>query len=118
MSSVTKTQAQIDSEAAQNAIYAAANAKFIIDADIQIQQSIAQGLYFVHCKTSDNVNPTDLYAYYTNLGYEFHFPDFARNSKPSAPPSTDTGFWVSAWINTGLTKQKLEHPYRFIISWR
>lgn len=119
MASITKTQAQIDAEAAQDAIWAAANAKFIAEADIQIQQAIAQGLFFVNCQTSDDVNPTDLFTYYTQLGYQFQFPGYSKYSQPTAPPDEfRDGFYVSAWLNTGLTRQKLEKPYRFLIIWK
>lgn len=119
MASIPKTQAQIDANAAQAAIWAAANAKFIIEADLQIQQAIAQGLYFVNCTTSEDVNPTDLFAYYTNLGYLFQFPGYPKHSQPTAPPDEfRDGFYVSAWLNTGLTRTKLEKPYRFLIIWK
>lgn len=118
MSSVTKDQAQTDAEAALAAIYAAANAKFIADADIQIQQAIAQGLLFVNCTTSDDVNPSDIFTYYTQLGYHVEFPDFAKNSTPTAPPDSDSGFWVSSWINSGFSRTQLKKPYRFLIIWK
>ena len=118
MASITKTQAQTDADAAQAAIWAAANTKFIAEADIQIQQAIAQGLFFVNCQTSDDVNPTDLFTYYTQLGYQFQFPGYSVHSQPTADPDGMGGFFVSAWLNTGLTRQKLEKPYRFLIIWK
>ncbi len=117
MSSVTKDQAQTDAETALAAIYLAAKNRFIIDADIQIQQAIAQGLSFVNCTTSDDINPSDIFDYYTQLGYQVEFPDFPHGSKPTDPPDSNSGFWVSNWLNTGLTRQKLEKPYRFLIIW-
>ena len=118
MASIPKTQAQTDAEVAQAAIHAAANAKFIVEADIQIQQAIAQGLFFVNCTTSDDVNVADLFAYYTNLGYQFQFPGFGKYAQPTAPPESYSGFWVSSWVNTGYNKNKLEKPYRFLIIWK
>lgn len=117
MSSVTKDQANTDAEAALAALYAAANAKFIADADVQIQQAVAQGLLFVNCTTSDDVNPADIFNYYVNLGYQVQFPDYPKNSTPTAPPDSNSGFWVSSWLNTGLTRTKLQKPYRFLIIW-
>jgi len=119
MASIPKTQAQSEAEAAQAAIWAAANAKFIAEVDAQIQLAIAQGLYFVNCTTSEDVNPADLFTYYTNLGYQFQFPGYSKYSQPTAPPDElGNGFYVSAWLNTGLTRQKLEKPYRFLIIWK
>lgn len=115
MSSVTKTQAEIDAQAALDAIYDAANARFIANADIQIQQAIDQGLFFVNCTTSDDVDPAAIFTYYTDLGYQVRFPDYPKNSTPTAPPDSNSGFWVSSWLNTGLTRTKLEKPYRFLI---
>ena len=116
--SITKSQAEIDSDAALAAIYLAAKNRFIAAADAQIQQAIDQGLSFVNCTTSDDVNPQDIFTYYTDLGYQVEFPDFARGSTPTAPPDDQNGFWISAWLNTGLTRQRLEKPYRFLIIWK
>lgn len=116
--SITKSQAQIDAETALAAIYAVANAKFIVEADAQIQQAIAQGKFFVNCVSSDDINPADLFTYYTQLGYQVQFPGYPPGSQPTSPPDEQPGFWVSSWLNTGLTRTKLEKPYRLLITWR
>ena len=116
--SITKTQAQTDSLNNQADIYAAANALFYADVDAQIQQAISQGIFFVYSTTSENINPSDVFTHYTQLGYQVTFPGFSVNSQPTAPPDSASGFWVSSWLNTGLTKQRLEKPYKFLISWK
>ena len=116
--SITKTQAQTNALTNEASIHAAANALFYVEVDAQIQQAVAQGIFFVYSTTSENINPSDVFTHYTQLGYQVTFPGFSSHSTPAAPPDSDNGFWVSSWLNSGLNKQRLEKPYKFLISWK
>lgn len=117
MSTPTRSQAQIDAQAAEDALVAAANARFILASDIQIAEAINQGKFFVNCITEDNISPRTVFQYYANLGYGVSLPDYPTNLSLQ-PAELFGAYWINFWSNGGFIPQNLKKPYRFIIAWK
>lgn len=115
--SIPRSQAEIDAQTALDALTAAANARFIAAADIQITEAIAQGKFYVNCLTEDAIDPKTVFQYYADLGYGVAFPDYPTNL--SLQPAELFGpYWINFWSNGGFIPQNLKKPYRLIISWK
>jgi hypothetical protein len=115
--SITRSQAEIDAQAAFDAATAAANARFIAAADIQIQIAIDDGKFYVSCTTEDNIDPRTVFQYYADLGYGVSFPDYPTNLALQ-PAELFGAYWINFWVNGGFIPQNLKKPYRLIISWK
>jgi len=115
--SITRDQAQTDAQTANDDLTAAANARFIAAADIQIQEAIAQGKFFISAYTTENINPQTVFQHYTDLGYNVSFPDYPVNLALQ-PAELFGAFWVNFWSNGGFIPALLKKPYRFLIIWK
>lgn len=115
--SIPRTQTEIDAQAAHDALVAAANTKFIASVDLQIQEAVGLGMFWVNCITINDIDPKTIFDYYSNLGYVVSFPDFPGNL--TINPSGLFGVnWLTFWMNGGILPSLLKKPYRFIISWK
>lgn len=114
--SISKSQAETDAQAAQDALEAASATNFITAADAQIQEAIDQGRFYVNCLTFDeNVNPKTIFDYYTGLGYGVSFPDYPQ-SLALQPAQLFGEFWINFWTNN-MVPQVNKYPLRMLISW-
>jgi hypothetical protein len=117
MSSITKSQAEIDAQIAHDALVAAANARFIAAADIQITEAIARGVFFANCETFEtDIDPKLIYDYYAALGYKISFPDLPLHDLSQQPAQLFGEFWINFW-NNGLVPKNMKHPIRIIFAW-
>lgn len=115
--SITRNQAEIDADAAKAIAVTAANNRFIAAADIQIQEAIDQGQFFVSCSTTDDIDPQTVFQYYANLGYGVSFPDYPTNLALQ-PAELFGAYWINFWSNGGFLPRLLKKPYRLLISWK
>lgn len=115
--SITRSQAEIDAQTALDALTAAANARFIAAADIQIQTAIDEGRFWANCETIDDIDPKTIFEYYANLGYGVCFPDYPTNLALQ-PAELFGPYWVNFWTNGGFIPSRLKKPYRLIIAWK
>lgn len=114
--SIPRSQAETDAQTARDAITSAADALFIAAADIQIQDAVDRGLFYVNCETTEDIDPRTVFQYYADLGYGVSFPDYPTNL--SLQPAELFGpYWINFWTNGGFIPQRLKKPYRLIISW-
>jgi hypothetical protein len=115
--SIPRSQAETDANVAQAAVIAAADARFIAAADIQIQDAINQGKFYATCVTTDDIDPRTIFQYYANLGYGVSFPDYPTNLALQ-PAELFGAYWMNFWTNGGFIPQLLKKPYRLIIAWK
>lgn len=115
--SIPRTQAQIDAQAALDAVTAAANARFIAAADTQIQEAIDQGKFYCTCTTIDDIDPRTIFQHYADLGYGVSFPDYPTNLALQ-PAELFGAYWINFWTNGGFIPRLLKKPYRLIIAWK
>ena len=115
--SIPRDTAQTEAQAANDALTAAANARFIAAADIQIQTAITAGQFYVNCQTEDAIDPHFIFQYYANLGYGVSFPDYPTNLALQ-PAELFGAYWINFWTNGGFIPNHLKKPYRLIISWK
>lgn len=117
MASIPESQANSDALIAHTALVAAANQRFIDAADIQIQEAIVQGKYWVNCETfEENIDPKALFDYYAALGYKVSFPDFTAHDLSQQPAQLFGEFWINFW-NNGLIPSSTKLPLRIILGW-
>lgn len=114
--SITRSQAEIDADVALAAITAAANARFIAAADIQITDAIARGQFWISSTTTDNIDPETIFRHYADLGYGVSFPDYPSNLALQ-PAELFGAYWINFWSNGGFIPRLLKKPYRLLISW-
>lgn len=115
--SISRSQAETDATTANNAAIAAANARFIAAADIQIQEAIDQGQFWVSATTTDDIDPQTVFKHYADLGYGVSFPDYPTNLSLQ-PAELFGAYWVNFWSNGGFVPQLLKKPYRLLITWK
>lgn len=115
--SIPRSQAEIDAQTAHDALTAAANARFIAAADIQITEAIAQGEFWVNCRTEDDIDPQTVFQHYADLGYGVWFPDYPTNLCLQ-PAELFGAYWINFWSNGGFIPRLLKKPYRLIITWK
>lgn len=115
--SITRSQAEIDAQTELDALTAAANARFIAAADIQIQDAIDQGKFYCSCETQDDIDPKTIFQYYADLGYGVSFPDYPTNLALQ-PAELFGAYWINFWSNGGFIPRLLKKPYRLIIAWK
>ncbi len=114
--SIPKSQANTESTAAHDTIVAAANAKFIAAADVQIDEAIDRGVFWVNCQTFDlEVDPKTVFMHYADLGYKVELPDYPTN-RMLQPAELFGEFWVNYWTNS-LIPRDIKKPFRMIIRW-
>jgi len=119
MSSISKSQAEIDAQIAHDALTAAANTRFITAADLQIQEAINLGKFWIECISSDDIDPQVIFQYYADLGYGVSFPDYPVDMFLIQGPANLFGdLWVNYWANSGFMPSSLKKPYRFMIYWK
>lgn len=117
MASIPKSQAESESTTEHDALVAAANQRFIDDADAQIQEAIAQGKFFVNCTTFDaNIDPKAIFDYYAALGYGVSFPDYSHHDLSQQPAQLFGAFWSNFW-NNELVPAGMKLPLRIVIGW-
>lgn len=115
--STPQSIALTNAQAANDALTAAANTRFIAAADAQIATAISAGQFYVSCETLDDINPQTIFQYYANLGYGVSFPDFPTNLNLQ-PADLFGPYWQNFWTNGGLIPSHLRKPYRLIIAWK
>lgn len=121
--SIDRNTAFANSQAALNARLTAGDTKFIDDVDSQITSATALGHFEITALTSLNVSIITVYTYYTNLGYNVYFPDYANQNGQTLPsiinnPSNFFGYnWVQYWLNA-ITLYNIVNPARMTIAWR
>jgi hypothetical protein len=113
MSSIPASAALAAQKAQKAALTAADNALFIADADKQIRAAIALDVSFVSATTFGDVNPHDIYKYYTNLGYDVDFPDLIQGQR-FQPADLFGEFWLEYWNHT-LLPNFPKGPIRIVI---
>lgn len=115
MASIPASTALSEQEVAEAALVAADNARFIADADQQIQAAIALGKKEISMTTFGHVHPTDIFKYYANLGYNVDFPDLVQG-QAFQPVDLFGQFWVEFWNHT-LFPGRPKGPTRILINW-
>jgi hypothetical protein len=95
----------------------AANAAFIAAADLQIQEAVARGVFWVSTQTASDINPETVFKHYADLGYGVSFPDYPTNLSLQ-PAELFGSYWVNFWSNGGFIPSLLKKPYRLLISWK
>lgn len=117
MASIPKSQAESDSTTEHDTLVAAANARFIADADVQIQEAIAQGKFWINCTTFEaDLDPKAVFDYYAGLGYSVAFPDYSHHDLSQQPAQLFGAFWTNFW-NNELVPKCLKVPLRIVIGW-
>jgi hypothetical protein len=111
-----RTQAQTEAQTALDEVTAAANARFIAAADIQIQEAILQGEFWISATTTDDIDPETVFRHYADLGYGVSFPDYPTNLSLQ-PAELFGAYWINFWSNGGFIPRLLKKPYRLLISW-
>lgn len=114
--SLTKTQAELDAQAALDALVAADNALFIAAIDAQILEAIDLGHFYVSSTTWGNVDAKTIFEYYVALGYFVYFPDFPQCQNWS-PSNLFGPFWEAFWNHT-LFPRTAKNPIRLIIAFK
>jgi len=113
MATPTKDQANEDAIEAHEALTDAANAAWIVDADISLAQAIAQGKFHIAPLSNNKTCIKDIADHYNDLGYKV--------STPACPtmymqPAEYFGYlWDSYWSNRWICKCK--QACRIRISW-
>lgn len=115
--SIPRSTAETDAQTELDTLTAAANARFIAAADIQITEAIDQGLFWCDCITTDDIDPKTIFQYYAGLGYGVCFPDYPQNLNLQ-PAELFGAYWINFWSNGGFIPRLLKKPYRLIISWK
>lgn len=115
--SITRAQANTNSQAGDAAVKAAANARFIAAADQQIAEATAQGVYFINAISTDDIDPVAVAQYYLNLGYAVTAPEYSQNQSQPDPMDLFGDYWIDFWLN-GFIPQNMKKPYRFLIAWK
>jgi hypothetical protein len=121
--SIDRNTAHANSKAALDAKLQAGDTNFIADVDGQITAACAQGHFEVTALTSLNVSIINVYTYYTNLGYNVYFPDYANQNGQTLPsiinnPSNFFGYnWVQYWLRA-ITLYRITNPARITVGWR
>lgn len=106
--------ASTESQANNTTIQNAANANFISDATIAIQNAIALGDTSVNLNVPPLANIFYLQTYFQGLGYTFDIPN-TIGSTPPGPAALFGEEWFAFW-NGGFIGQSM--PSRFVnISW-
>ncbi len=114
MSIPARSVAQSETDTTYDAIVAAANAQFIAEVEVLINQAIEQGKYNLHLTTPPNVDPMYVNTYFFNLGYTISFPDaLTINGQPAQLFGELYEQW---WNNGGIPK--IQSPTRVIINWQ
>lgn len=115
--SIPRSTAETNAQIADDAIEAAANARFIAAADIQIAEAIAQGRFWVDCITTDHIGIRTVFQYYANLGYGVSLPDYPTNLALQ-PAELFGAYWINFWSNGGFLPHLIKKPYRLLITWK
>lgn len=121
--SIDRNTAYANSQAARNARLTAGDTNFIADVDAQILAATELGHFEITSLTNLNVSIIAVYTYYTNLGYNVYFPDYANQNGQTLPsiinnPSNFFGYnWVAYWLNA-ITLYNITNPCRMTFSWR
>lgn len=117
MASITKSQAETDSTTEHDALVAAANQRFIDDADAQILEAIDQGKFWINCTTFEaDLDPQEIFDYYANLGYSIAFPDYSHHDLSQQPAQLFGAFWTNFW-NNAQVPSGMKLPLRIVIGW-
>jgi hypothetical protein len=119
----------MDRNAAHNATVKALQTKqsfydaiFIANVATQTATADALGHQQITAHTNKNVNLVNLYLYYTLLGYDVYFPDYANMHSGKWPgtynqPADLFGWlWVDYWSDR-INLFGVENPCRMTISW-
>lgn len=121
--SIDRNTANAQSQAALNARLTAGDQAFIANVDAQIQTAIKLGYFQITALTNLNVSLINVYNYYSGLGYNVAFPDYANQNGAMLPsiinqPSNFFGYnWVQYWLNA-ITLYNIQNPARMTIYWQ
>ena len=120
--SIPASTALTNSQSALTGIQTVADNAFIAAVDSQIQTAITLGQTQVTALTAANVNITNVFNYYTNLGYNCTFPDYLQQNGNAYPtlvyqPSNYFGYnWTQFWLNS-IGAFNILSPARMTVSW-
>lgn len=119
MATIPRDQANTETDTAHQALVDAANARFIAAADVQIQEAIDQGKYWIQCITFEqDLDPKYIFDYYaTQEGYNVAFPDYSHHDLSQQPAQLFGEFWNNFWNNERVPRC-LKTPLRIVIGWR
>lgn len=110
--------ANADSLAERTALEAVANAQFIDQSAIAIENAIAQGKYWVVLTTFENCNILNLQNYYKGLGYCVIYPDRLNpNVNPWNPAELFGQDYFDYW-NHGGWPPNMGNPVRIRLEWQ
>lgn len=114
MATPTKDASNAAAIAAQAAIFAAGNQKFIDDADARIADVIAQGHFRQSFYTNTNVDMEDIINHYQDLGYDLNLPDCPTMwDQPAQLFGQD---WIDFWEGRRVCTCK--NPCMITIAWK
>ena len=121
--SIDRNTANANSTAALYAKLTEGDTEFIANVDVQIDEACAQGHFAITALTNLNVSIINVFTYYTNLGYNVYFPDYANQNGQTLPsiinnPSNFFGYnWSQYWLNN-ITRYNITNPARMTVAWR
>jgi hypothetical protein len=120
--SIDRNTANANANAALTTIQTTADTNWIASVDSQIAQAISLGYFQITAITNPAVNLMNVYAYYTGLGYNVTFPDYANQNGQNLPstiqdPTNYFGYnWVAYWQGL-ITLSLVQNPCRISIMW-
>lgn len=115
MSTPSKAASNAASTTDLAALQADANARFIADANVLIDEATAQGKFFVYMTSFQYVDLEYINTYFFNLGYRVSFPD--ANLTHGQPAELFGEFWDQFWQHNGVPPH-LKNPTRVGLNWR
>jgi hypothetical protein len=113
--SQTRDAANAAAIAAKTALQTAADTLFIATVDVLITNTIAQGGFQITANTNKDINVQTVFSYYSNLGYQVSFPDYATWFE-SNPSNLFGPFWEAFW-QYNIANLYIKNPVRMTISW-
>jgi hypothetical protein len=117
MSTPTKSQANAASTATQTAIGTAAFNQFISDINQLIATAETQGLFQVNINMAPNVDPEEVFNYFTGLGYTV---SFVNTFNPANSPSNNPAQLFGQFLVDFFNNFNLSNPatvYRVVVAW-
>lgn len=117
MSTPTKDAANAASTASQSAIDTQTFNQFVTDINQLISVAEIQGLFQVNINIAQNIDATELFNYFTGLGYSVVFVNVFN---PANAPSNNPAQLFGSYLEDFFNNANLSNPttaYRVIISW-
>lgn len=120
--SISRNQAHLATVAALQARQTFYDSIFIANVATQTATAYTLGKNEITATTNKNVNLTNIYLYYTTLGYSVYFPDYANlhagiwPGTYNQPADLFGWFWVDYWANK-INLFGIKNPARITLSW-